>query len=105
MIVAIDNAGRARNDAFSDRAGRGVFHLMVTMKEAAQKISRVPAKPGVKGAPSSRERQARYVLLDRHAAKARLKRRASLDAPWRLAMTERPCPLKHPTEPCLAVTM
>jgi len=52
------------------------------------------AKPGVKRAPSSRrdsaERREPYVLRDRHAAKARLKRRASLDALWRLAMTERP---------------
>ncbi len=56
------------------------------------------AKPGVKGAPSSRAAPgsspggsdpgtsgAPHVLLDRHAAKARLKRRASLDALWRLA--------------------
>ncbi len=60
----------------------------------------VTSKPGVKEAPSSRppgqargdpgERRAPYVLRDRHAAKARLKRRASLDALWRLAMTERP---------------
>jgi len=50
---------------------------MFAMKAATQKISRVTAKPGGKGAPSSRERQAPYVLLDRHAAS-------------RLAMTERP---------------
>jgi len=59
------------------------------------------AKPGVKGGaviatPGSSPGGSRgtsgapHVLLDRHAAKARLKRRASLDALWRLAMTERP---------------
>ena len=60
------------------------------------------ANPGVKGdadiaTPGSKPGGKRsrgtsgapHVLLDRHAAKARLKRRASLDALWRLAMTER----------------
>jgi hypothetical protein len=59
---------------------------------------RATAKPGVKRMRRHRERSeaiqknvgAPYVLLDRHAAKARLKRRASLDALWRLAITERP---------------
>ncbi len=53
MIVAIERQ-TGGNDALPDGARRRVFHLMIAMKEAAQKISRVTAKLGVKGAPSSR---------------------------------------------------
>src|SRR5271157_1264772 len=69
-------------------------------------------KPDVKGVPSSRaersdpgERRAPSCSPGSPRRQTRLKRRASLDALWRLAMTERPLPLKHPTEPCLAVTV
>src|SRR5271157_535853 len=56
-------------------------------------VKEAPASraPRIKsGGKRSRERRMPYVLLDRRAAKARLKGRASLDALSRLAMTKRP---------------
>jgi len=62
-----------------------------------------PAKPGVKGAPSSRAQGKRsrgtsgtHVLLDRHALPPGPNPGVAIQCGF--------CPLKHPTEPCLAVT-
>jgi Reverse transcriptase (RNA-dependent DNA polymerase) len=65
----------------------------VNWRAACGKTARAVSEGGEAQAfpiPIRRTSGAPHVLLDRHPAKARPKRRASLDARWRFAMTERP---------------
>jgi len=83
--------GRAPAPAAGGRVGgKSGSQYKNSNSQARRQWGAVIATPGSSPGGSRGTSGAPHVLLDRHAAKARLKRRASLDALWRLAMTERP---------------
>jgi len=83
--------GRAPAPAAGGRVGeKSGSQYKNSNSQARRQWGAVIATPGSSPGGSRGTSGAPHALLDRHAAKTRLKRRASLDALWRLAMTERP---------------